>query len=166
VFAFIAIVCSHICFFIFLFVVAGGSGHSLTMADSIDEEAESTQGYLSTNQPSRSQGTTMSSPPQSSSRNTSKKTPTSSTKRQSTIPSSVTYSGDDDDGLVDSMRKTKVDDGDGAETGSSAVAKQDPRVPLSFMLTQRALDVLTPSSLCALRTSSWATRRVTCGRSS
>jgi hypothetical protein len=97
-FTFVVIVCSP-------FIVAGGSAYSLTMGDSSNEEA-SMQGFIST----------MSSPAQTSSKSKGKKTPMSSTKCQSKILSSVAYSSYNDyDGLVASMGKTHMEDGDGAK---------------------------------------------------
>jgi hypothetical protein len=111
-FTFVAIVCSP-------FILAGGSAYSSTMGDSGDEE-ESTQGFIST----------MSSPGRSSLKNKSKKAPTSSNKRQSKIPTTVAYSDDDYDGLVASMAKTHMEDGDGANLAN----KTDGSAKFPFQL--------------------------------
>jgi hypothetical protein len=89
------------------------------MGNSSDEE-ESMQGFIST----------MSSPGRSSLKSKSKKTLMSSNKRQSKIPSSVAYSNDDYDGLVASMAKTHMEDGDGAKPAN----KTDRSVKFPFHL--------------------------------
>jgi hypothetical protein len=63
----------------------------------------------------------------------------SSTKRQSTIPSSVTYSGDDDDdGLVASMGKTNMEDGDGANP-SNKVEDGSPKRPFNLHIDPKRI---------------------------
>jgi hypothetical protein len=111
-FMFVAIVCSP-------FILAGGSAYSSTMGDSSDKE-ESTQGFIST----------MISPGRSSLKSKSKKTPMSSNKQQSKIPLSVAYSNDDYDGLVASMAKIHMEDGDGAKSAN----KTDGSVKFPFQL--------------------------------